>query len=515
MKTKNIKFVVILLATASALIAACHNQIMERWWGDNQDTEAPDISDSGVGGSVESGANFGSVVFDANGGVPNPRALHIAWGNTIGRLRPMTREVQGFLGWFDEKGNLWDLETRPVRPEDDIDSDGFINLRARWSSSGHDVSFVTGPSPTDIPNQIIGTGGRIVPPVNPAPPGDGRGFAGWWESDGTGNNWGRQWDFANNSISGPTTLYARWEYQTRTVVLHPNGGTRPDGSALTRTQFTIPVGFGKIQDPGPLVKEGYSFGGWFTETGFYRRWDFTNDTIMEPDTSPGANPFNLYVRWVQNIYIVSFSVRSSTASQPGIQEIAHGGRISKPAITNPGGVLLGWYTDPNLTTRWNFDTDTVKSNLTLFADWEVTPDFILRQVRIINVSFIDFAGNSIDYNAEWAHVRSTPLTQEQMDNNIEAILAVAKILNENPTFMLQLAGHANPITQDLEAELPELEEVSRARSHAVLRELADNHGIAETRIINVGFNPRNLTSDPNHASLNRCVEMVVIEIMHP
>jgi len=517
MKRGYIKFVAISLAIASTMIVACHNQVIEKWWGDNQG-EAIWIDGGGGGGTgdgaVGGGANFGSVVFDASGGVPNPKALHIAWGNTIGRLRPMSRDVQGFLGWFDENGNLWDLEARPVKPEDDIDGDEFITLIARWSSSALAVTFVTGPSPTNIPNQLIGAGGRIVQPVNPAAPGDGRAFAGWWERDGTGNNWGRQWDFANNTISGPVTLYARWEYQTRTVVLHTNGGTRPDGTELTRTQFTIPVGFGKIQDPGPLVREGYSFGGWFTEPGFYRRWDFATDTITEPDASPGANPFNLYIRWIRNVYVVSFAVRSSTASQPDIQEVPHGETVTQPAVANPAGVLLGWYADPNLTIRWNFDTDRVKSNQTLFADWEVTPDFILRQVRIVNVSFIDFAGNSIDYNAEWALVRSTPLTHEQMENNVEAILAVAKILDDHPTFLLQLAGHANPVTQDLEAELPELEAVSRARANAVLRELADNHGIAETRIINVGFNPRNLTSDPNHASLNRCVEMVVIEIMH-
>jgi len=366
MKNRNIKFVVGLLAIAGTFFAACHNPIIERWWGNDpkSDTFQPDNVDGGGG----SGANFGAVVFDADGGTPSPRALHIAWGGTVGRLRPIEKGTYGFMGWFDENDHLWDVETRQVRPEDDVNGDGFITLKARWNPISHEVNFVTSPSPTSIPRQLIGTGGRVVAPVNPAALGDGRGFAGWWDSNGAGGDWGRLWDFARDTVNSPITLYARWEYQTRTVVLQPNGGTRPDGSALTRTHFTVPVIFGAVQDPGPIVREGYSFGGWFTGAGI--PWDFATDRVTEPDVVPGENPLVIYAEWIQKVYVVSFAVRSAAASQPAMQEIPHGERVARPTVTNPGMVLVGWFKDWERTIEWNFDRDRVVSSMTLFAMWE-------------------------------------------------------------------------------------------------------------------------------------------------
>ncbi|MCL2194057.1 MAG: hypothetical protein FWB78_11785, partial [Treponema sp.] len=74
-----------------------------------------------------------------------------------------------------------------------------------------------------------------------------------------------------------------------------------------------------------------------------------------------------------------------------------------------------------------------------------------------------------------------------------------------------LAGHANRVTQS-PSEDADLERVSRARADAIVEELTAK-GIDTERMINVGFNPRNLAQDAEHASLNRCVELVIIEII--
>ena len=511
MKKRNFGIVMGLFAvSAFAVLAGCTNPIIETWWAeDPAGTERGPDAEIGVGGS---GANFGLVVFDADGGIPGPRALQIAWDGTIGRLRPVERNSFGFVGWFDENGDPWDTETRQVKPGDDADDDGFITLKARWSGVFHTVTFVATPSPQAVPSQAVAAGAKIVPPVNPAGLGDGRGFAGWWERDGSGGDWGRLWDFPRDTVNAPLTLYARWEYGTRTVELKTNGGTRPDGTAFTRTRFTVPVSFGVVQDPGPIVREGHSFGGWFTGAGI--PWDFATSRVTEIDLVPGVDPLVIYAEWIGNVYIVSFAARSSTASQPGIQEVPHGGLVARPAITNHGAVLLGWYADANLSRAWDFGRDAATSNMILYADWEVSPETILRQIRIINVSFIDFAGNSTTYNQkESVPVGGTHLTDLQIANNGTTLAEVVRIMSENPGFLLQLAGHANPTTQNMEAELPELEALSRARADSVMREIVGSHGLNAARLINVGFNPRNLTNDADHASLNRCVELVIIEIL--
>jgi len=49
----------------------------------------------------------------------------------VGRLRLVSRGNNGSLGWFDENGNPWDVETRQVKNTDDVDGDGFVTLTVR------------------------------------------------------------------------------------------------------------------------------------------------------------------------------------------------------------------------------------------------------------------------------------------------------------------------------------------------------------------------------------------------
>jgi uncharacterized repeat protein (TIGR02543 family) len=378
MKNSNIKLGFCFLIFICFCFTACHNPVMEKWW---QDNEVINISISGGGGVVTggSGANFCVVVFDAAGGAPEPQPLRIAHGGVIGRLRPLERTSYAFDGWFDERGNRWDVETRQVRPADDVDGDGFITLTARWSTPIHTVRFFMEPYPGALPTpsqQIISSGGRIIQPVTPQS-GTGNSFAGWYTQDGTNGNWGSLWNF-NNAVNGSINLYAKWEAVTRTVHLEVNGGTRPDGSILNRVNFTIPISYGVIQDPGPLAREGYAFDGWYTTPTFTNQWNFAVDRITQPDAIIGLDPFYLYAKWVPNIYIVTFDADGGIPA-PAVQNVAHGARVQRPNVTKQGMVLTGWY--DLLDVEWDFDVDTAFRTMTLYAKWEPavhTVTFVLR-----------------------------------------------------------------------------------------------------------------------------------------
>ena len=55
------------------------------------------------------------------------------------------------------------------------------------------------------------------------------------------------------------------------------------------------------------------------------------------------------------------------------QEISTGGTVSKPANpTATGYTFGGWYKDANCNTAWNFNTDVVTANTTLYAKWTPT-----------------------------------------------------------------------------------------------------------------------------------------------
>jgi len=384
-KNNNLKVIFSIFILIFACFTTCYNPIMETWWN-GEPLTIPEIG--------RSGANFAVVLFDADGGSPEPLPIRVLYGSTIPRIRSIQRDDFGFVGWFDERGNLWDLDTRKVQESDDVDGDGFITLTARWTRVFFTVNFVKNippavevlnqkNEPMEVPDQFINRGGRVAePPVLPRK--DSMGLMGWYTGDGSGGDWGDRWDFANDTVSGNMTLHARWSAYVRTVHLQINGGTRPDGSQITRVNFTIFTGLGGISggliiDPGPLARAGYTFGGWYEDLAFTKPWNFQTSRISESDGvfifdennygTLSNDYFYLYAKWVPNIYYVTFNANGGTPV-PSRQEVAHGERVDRPVnVINQNKVLEGWYIDSDLTVKWDFDRDTVRSNMTLYAKW--------------------------------------------------------------------------------------------------------------------------------------------------
>ena len=54
------------------------------------------------------------------------------------------------------------------------------------------------------------------------------------------------------------------------------------------------------------------------------------------------------------------------------QTVAYGGYATKPADpATEGYTFIGWYKDPSFNTPWNFATDKVISNVTIYARWDI------------------------------------------------------------------------------------------------------------------------------------------------
>jgi uncharacterized repeat protein (TIGR02543 family) len=72
-----------------------------------------------------------------------------------------------------------------------------------------------------------------------------------------------------------------------------------------------------------------------------------------------------------NINTVSFN--SNGGSAIATQSVASGSLIPQPAKpTKSGYTFMGWYKDPAYTSIWNFASDTVNGNVTLYARWGKT-----------------------------------------------------------------------------------------------------------------------------------------------
>lgn len=117
-------------------------------------------------------------------------------------------------------------------------------------------------------------------------------------------------------------------------------------------------------EPAKPAKENAEFDGWYTTADFAEgsEYDFSSKVTKD---------ITLYAKWL-NVYTFTFVTNGGTAVDD--QKIIEGQKADaqKARSTKKGYVLEGWYADPELTKKYNFDTP-VDGNLILYANWVEKP----------------------------------------------------------------------------------------------------------------------------------------------
>ena len=112
--------------------------------------------------------------------------------------------------------------------------------------------------------------------------------------------------------------------------------------------------------PAAPVRTGYAFAGWYTSTNYSKAWDFAVDKAKVNTV--------LYAKWDTATYTITFNAQGG--SPVASTSAAYNTLISAPASpTREGYPFNGWYKDVNCTQAWNFGTDVVTANTTLYANW--------------------------------------------------------------------------------------------------------------------------------------------------
>jgi len=449
--------------------------------------------------------NFYTVEFKSNGGTPQPSDQVVAFNSQVTRPANMTRLGHEFGGWFSEETfiNPWAFTT-PVTSN--------LTLHARWIRKDYVVTFFPDegmPAPSPLTQRYLYD--TLV--TRPAPmTRTGHTFVGWFTSpSGTQES---SWDFSTNKVLGDTALYAKWVKLPVfwTVTFEADGGTVVD-ELLGPPPQIVSDGTRAAEPPLMAKSGGFGFGGWYLAPGdpWGEAWVFARERVYSNLT--------LYARWEAITSRVIFAPGFGTPA-PKEQIIARGTKVQEPgAMTREGFSFGGWYATSNLTgilgNPWNFSTGIVTTpELILHALWipnDIPPTELIQRVRIHGVYYVDFAGNSITYNGPPVPPGGkTPLTAEQLAGNDAALDNVAKVMRDHPDFIVQLSGHANPV-DNTEEELAELIQLSTDRSDAVLQEFIKK-GIPAGSMINAGYNDR-LYGDGSHGSLNRTVEIIIVEYL--
>ncbi|GGF95972.1 hypothetical protein GCM10010912_46100 [Paenibacillus albidus] len=237
-----------------------------------------------------------------------------------------------------------------------------VTLYAQWTAvpaPKYTVSFDSqgGSAVTSVTG--VSLGATISAPA--APTKSGYTFAGWYKEA----TYGTLWNFGTDTVTENTTLYAKWTAvpasATYTVTFDSQGGS-------TVTNITYVSLGATISAPAAPTKSGYTFAGWYKEATYATSWNYGTDTVTENTT--------LYAKWTAipaDTYTVTFdSQGGSTVTD--ITYVSSGATITAPAEpTKNGYTFAGWYKEANYDTPWNYGTDRVTANLTLYAKWTAVP----------------------------------------------------------------------------------------------------------------------------------------------
>ena len=284
------------------------------------------------------------VTFDSDGG-SDVEAQNVTHGQRATRPADPTRDGYTFGGWL-YGSTMWNFTTVVTEP---------ITLTASWAEV-HIVTFDSDGG-SAVANQNVTHGNRATrPAVNPTR--SGFAFDGWFDGE-------TEWVFTT-TITASITLTAKWT-ALHIVTFNSNGGS-------ARNPLTVRHGETATSPANP-TRSGFVFDGWFYDG---TEWNFA--TVI-------TAPITLTAQWTRQ-YTVTFNSTGGTPT-PQQQTVREGGRVVRPSNpTRTNNIFVGWAKENNETSAlWDFDTETVTANMTLFARWEL---------RSYLVTFDSNGGTSVD-----------------------------------------------------------------------------------------------------------------------
>lgn len=195
--------------------------------------------------------------------------------------------------------------------------------------------------------------GESITLPNPKPIAQGKTFAGWYEDEAL-----------TVPVSTPyyarttdTVLYAKWDgLGSYSVKFTSYGG-------IVHKQLDDVIEGSLITKPVDPIREGYVFIGWYNGR---TAWNFDEDIV--------SKNVILNAHWSPETFFVAFDTTGGTTieSEYGLSS---GSLVTKPVVPEREGYqFVAWYKDASLAEEWNFETDTVLGNITLYAKWVKVKD---------------------------------------------------------------------------------------------------------------------------------------------
>ncbi len=182
-------------------------------------------------------------------------------------------------------------------------------------------------------------------------------FDGWSATEG-----GAKITGALPVVSGAgKTYYAVYTHTTRKYTIRWKS---EDGKVLYETDTNVPYGTTPSFDGGTPTKQRmgaivYTFDGWSSTIG--------GPKIALPSVAGNATYYAHFSDLP--VYTLTFNANGH-GTAPAAQEVVSGQKAIEPADPTAEGYLFGgWYKEATCTNAWNFSTDVVSADRSLFAKW--------------------------------------------------------------------------------------------------------------------------------------------------
>ena len=126
------------------------------------------------------------------------------------------------------------------------------------------------------------------------------------------------------------------------------------GSEVASVKAEVGVAMAMPEAP---VKEGFAFGGWYTDAECTQIFDFATAI---------TGKMTLYAKW-NKLYTVTFETNGGSAVES--RQVVEDAMVEEPsAPTKLGAIFTGWYVDEACTVKYDFATP-VKADVKLYAGW--------------------------------------------------------------------------------------------------------------------------------------------------
>ena len=321
-------------------------------------------------------ANSYELTLYANGGAyadgSNVKVYPASETTPIGNVEIPTREGYVFRGWYTrtDGGERVEFETTSTLDKDTI-------LYAHWTEAVYQVTYQG--QDFSWTNKNVKYGSTVKAPTSSNYDVEGYTITGWYTTRTYDE--GTEWNFAEDTVTQNTVLYAKYEAKAFTITFDANGGVG--------AQYTQSFAFGESKPltANQFTREGWSFVGWTTEKDsgeiVYEDQQYTSFD------SADSKDITLYAVWTQTKYTVNYI--GADGSIIATKHPVYGGTVT-PLKTDPvldGAEFIGWYYDTDGDGRgdtpWQFATGKIYGDLNLYAMFDV---------RMLNISYTAYDNGS-------------------------------------------------------------------------------------------------------------------------